>query len=39
MASFCVEAFSVQRLRNLNYDEILERYRQFRRLSHFDDVP
>ena len=39
MASFCVEAFSVQRLRNLTYDEILERYRQFRRLSHFDDVP
>jgi len=39
MASFCVEAFSVKRLRSLTYAEILERYRQFRQLTHFDDVP
>ena len=36
MASFNVEAFSLDRLRTLTYPEIVERYRTFRHLAHFD---
>ncbi len=36
MASFNVEAFSLDRLRTLTYPEIAERYATFRRLAHFD---
>jgi sugar/nucleoside kinase (ribokinase family) len=36
MASFNVEAFSLDRLRTLTYPEIAERYGAFRRLTHFD---
>ncbi len=36
MASFNVEAFSLDRLRTLTYPEIAERYAAFRRLAHFD---
>jgi len=36
MASFCVEDFSLQKLRNLNQDEIHQRIRQFEMLSSFD---
>ncbi len=36
MASFNVEAFSCDRLRNLRQEEISERYRIFRDLAHFD---
>jgi len=35
MASFCVEAFSLERLRQLNLEDIHERYEQFRELVHF----
>jgi sugar/nucleoside kinase (ribokinase family) len=38
MASFNVEAFSLDRLRRLTYPEIEARYKAFRRLAHFDDL-
>jgi sugar/nucleoside kinase (ribokinase family) len=38
LASFCVEAFSLDRLLTLTRPEIDERYRQFRRLTHFDEI-
>jgi sugar/nucleoside kinase (ribokinase family) len=38
MASFTVEAFSLDRLRILDYKEIQERFRAFRRLTHFEDL-
>ena len=38
MASFCVEAFSLDRLRELSTGEIEGRYRAFRDLTHFEDV-
>lgn len=37
LASFCVERFSVERLRDLTLLEIKDRYRSFMALSHFDD--
>lgn len=36
MASFCVEAFSIERLRSLTDSEIQGRLRQFKNLIHFD---
>ncbi len=38
MASFCVEDYSLDRLRNLTDGEIEGRYRAFRDLTHFEDV-
>lgn len=38
MASFNVEAFSLDRLRSLADLEIAARYRQFKRLTHFEDL-
>jgi sugar/nucleoside kinase (ribokinase family) len=38
MASFCVEAFSLDRMRDLSSSEIEGRYRAFRDLTHFEDV-
>jgi sugar/nucleoside kinase (ribokinase family) len=38
MASFNVEAFSLDRLRTLTYDEIEARYRAFKRLAQFEDL-
>ena len=38
MASFTVEAFSLDRLRVLDYKEIEARFREFKRLTHFEDV-
>ncbi|MBI5814567.1 MAG: sugar kinase [Nitrospinae bacterium] len=38
MASFTVEKFSVERLRDLNGAQIADRFRQFRRLTHFEDI-
>ncbi len=38
MASFAVEAFSLQRLERLTYPEIESRYRQFKQLAHFEDL-
>ncbi len=36
MASFCVQEFSIDKLRSLTNDEILERLQQFKKLSHFN---
>ena len=38
LASFAVERFSLDRLRELGPHEIRARYAEFRRLSHFDDL-
>ena len=38
MASFNVEAFSLDKIRSLDYSEIEDRYREFKRLTHFDDL-
>lgn len=38
MASFNVEDFSLNRIRELDYKEIENRYREFRHLSHFEDL-
>ncbi len=38
MASFNVEKFSVNRLKELTFTEVQFRYREFKRLTHFDEV-
>ncbi len=38
MASFTVEGFSLDRLRRLERQEIESRFRDFKRLTHFDDL-
>jgi sugar/nucleoside kinase (ribokinase family) len=38
LASFCVERFSLDRFKDLTYFEILDRFREFRDLSKFDDT-
>ncbi len=38
MASFCVEKFSLDRLRELTYTEIELRYKEFREMTRFDDI-
>ena len=38
MASFNVEAFSLDRLRDLDYKEVEYRFREFKRLTHFEDL-
>lgn len=37
LASFTVEKFSLDRLREITLDDIYERYRAFRALTHFED--
>ncbi len=37
MASFNVEAFSLDKIKSLDYREIQSRYQEFRRLTHFDE--
>lgn len=39
MASFAVEAFSIERLRKLSLPEITQRYKEFQQLVHFEDLP
>jgi len=39
MASFNVEKFGTERVDALEYDEINQRFRDFKRMTHFDDVP
>ena len=36
MAFFCVEEFSIERLRNLSNDQIVNRIEKFRMLTQFD---
>jgi sugar/nucleoside kinase (ribokinase family) len=38
LASFCVEAFSLERLRKLTKDEITDRYQMFKLMSHFEAI-
>jgi sugar/nucleoside kinase (ribokinase family) len=38
LASFCVEAFSLDRLRRLTRSEIDARYRLFKQLTHFEEL-
>jgi hypothetical protein len=38
LASYAVERFSLDRLKELGPHEIRARYAEFRRLSHFDDL-
>ena len=38
MASFNVERFSLDRLTNLTFSEIQMRYRELKRMTHFDDL-
>ncbi|MBE0430013.1 MAG: sugar kinase [Thermoleophilia bacterium] len=38
LASFNVEDFSLNRMKNLSMDEILERYAEFKQLSHFEEI-
>jgi sugar/nucleoside kinase (ribokinase family) len=38
MGSFCVEDFGTRRLERLTFDEILDRYRKIKQLTHFEDV-
>lgn len=38
MASYNVEDFSLKRIRDLEYKEIETRYKEFKRLSHFEDL-
>lgn len=38
MASFCVERFSLERIRTLNAEVIGRRFEQFQRLMHFDPL-
>ena len=36
LASFCVESFSLDRLRTLSREEVEERYQLFKVMSHFE---
>jgi sugar/nucleoside kinase (ribokinase family) len=38
MASFCVEDFSLDRLRSLTLEEVARRYRAFHELTHFEHI-
>jgi len=38
MGSLCVEDFGTKRLETLTADEIIDRYRALKRLTHFDDI-
>lgn len=39
MASFNVEQFGTERVDALDYPEITERFKAFKRMTHFDDIP
>ena len=39
MASFNVEKFGTERVDGLDYPEINQRFRDFKRMTHFDDIP
>lgn len=38
MASYNVEAFSLERFKSLDYKDIEDRYRAFKKLTHFEDL-
>jgi hypothetical protein len=39
MASFNVEEFGTERIQRLTQDEINERFRMFKRMTHFEETP
>ncbi len=39
MASFNVEEFGTERVRRLTHEEINERFRRFKQMTHFDEIP
>jgi cytidine kinase len=39
MASFNVEQFGTERVDRLTHDEINERFREFKRITHFEEIP
>ncbi len=39
MASFNVEKFGTERVDELEYHEITKRFKDFKRMTHFDDIP
>ena len=39
MASFNVERFGTERVRRLTYEEINDRFRAFKRMTHFEEIP
>jgi sugar/nucleoside kinase (ribokinase family) len=39
MASFNVEEFGTERVRKLTHDEINERFRAFKQMTHFEEIP
>lgn len=39
MASFNVEKFGTERIDELDYPEINQRFREFKRMTHFDEIP
>jgi hypothetical protein len=39
MASFNVEEFGTERVDRLTHDEINERFREFKRITHFEEIP
>jgi sugar/nucleoside kinase (ribokinase family) len=39
MASFNVEEFGTERVRRLTQNEINERFRAFKRMTHFEEIP
>lgn len=39
MASFNVEEFGTERVDRLTYEEINERFRAFKKMTHFDEIP
>jgi hypothetical protein len=39
MASFNVEEFGTERVKRLTHAEINDRFRAFKRMTHFDEIP
>jgi hypothetical protein len=39
MASFNVEEFGTERVDRLTHEEINERFRRFKKLTHFEEIP
>ncbi len=38
MGSFCVEDLGTRRLQGMSREQIMDRYREFKRLTHFEDI-
>ena len=38
LGSFCVEDFGTRRLETISRDDVFERYREFKKLTHFEDI-